>query len=180
MLSRPPQSAHACRRFIALSLALVLLGMVQAFAQRRSPPVLVRRVIDGDTVDIAALGRVGLLGIDAPEIRGGLESSLPFAREAQERLSGLLANRWIRLEYENDAAGSRGSAYVFLEDGRFVNEWMVREGLARVSARRGLRRSAELLGAEAVAQASRRGIWGDRPANPSETYRMRIPKAPLL
>ena len=150
--------------------------MVQA--QRRSPPVQVRRVIDGDTIEIVAVGRVGLLGIDAQELRARLATSAPFAREAQERLSGLLANRWVRLEYEDDAAGSRRSAYVFLEDGRFVNEWMAREGLARVPARRELRRSSELLRAQAEAQASRRGIWGDRAPNPSETYRMRIPKPP--
>ena len=32
----------------------------------RSDPVLVRAVIDGDTIDVATYGRVRLLGIDAP------------------------------------------------------------------------------------------------------------------
>lgn len=63
--------------------------------------------------------------------------------------------------YENDRARSGQSAYVFLDDGRFVNEWMLREGLARASPRSGLRRSRELLAAEAAAQSSRRGIWED-------------------
>jgi micrococcal nuclease len=123
----------------------------------------VRRVVDGDTIDIASLGRVRLLGIEAPALRGRLDTSSSPAREAQQRLSGLLANRWVRLEYESDAdARSRQAAYVFLEDGRFVNEWLVREGLARVSGRKGLRHLDELRQAEAAAQASRRGIWRDR------------------
>ena len=138
-------------------------------AQRRSSSVLVRRVIDGDTIEIASLGRVQLLGVDAQEIGNRTQTSPPLAREAQQRLEGLLANRWVRLEYENGfrATSSAGrSAYVFLEDGRFVNEWLVREGLARVSARQPLRRLRELKEAEAAARASHRGIWRDRASNP--------------
>jgi micrococcal nuclease len=163
------------RPLVALSLSIALLAAAAAAAQRRSPPVLVRYVVDGDTIDVAAVGRVRLLGIDAPEVGRGLDTSAPFAREAQQRLSGLLARRWVRLEYEAGQADrySRRLAYVFLEDGPFVNELLVREGLARVVARQGLTRLGELKRAEAAAQASRRGIWGGRPSIPSETYRLR-------
>lgn len=145
-----------------LLLSLVMLGAPASFAQQRSPSVLVRRVVDGDTIDIQTVGRVQLLGVDAPELSGQVETSAPFAREAQQRLEGLLTNRWVRLEYEGGPGASRRSVYVFLEDGRFVNEWLVREGLARVSARKGLRRRGELEQAETAAKASRRGIWRDR------------------
>jgi endonuclease YncB( thermonuclease family) len=142
-----------------LLLLLVTCGETPTAAQRRSPPVLVRQVVDGDTIEIVGVGRVSLLGIDAPEPRRGTQTQATMAREARERLAGLIANRWVRLEY--DEAGSKGSAYVFLEDGRFVNQWLVREGLARVAARRGLQRSSDLESAEAAAQAARRGIWRD-------------------
>lgn len=163
------------RLLVALSLSIALLVPAAAVAQRRSPPVLVRYVVDGDTIDVATVGRVRLLGIDAPEVGRGSDTSAPFAREAQQRLSGLLAQRWVRLEYEAGPVDrySRRLAYVFLEDGGFVNELLVREGLARVVARQGLTRLGELKRAEAAAQASRRGIWGDRPSIPSETYRLR-------
>ena len=156
--------AHSHRRLIALLLSTVLAGISPALAQRRSASVLVRRVIDGDTIEIMSVGRVQLLGVDAPDIGKRPGTSAPFARDAQQRLEGLLANRWVRLEYETDrdTRASRTTAYVFLEDGRFVNEWLVREGLARVSARQGLRRLGELKQAEAAAQASRRGVWRDR------------------
>lgn len=179
MLTRSRRLTCAYRRFIALALSIGLLGTVPGFAQQRSVLVLVRRVVDGDTIDIVSVGRVSLLGIDAPELGGRSATPAPFAREAEQRLAGLLANRWVRLEYEDASAVRRQSAYVFLEDGRFVNEWLVREGLARVSARAGLRRLNELKIAEADAQASRRGIWGHRPSIPSETYRMRVPKPPV-
>ena len=48
----------------------------------RSDPVMVRAVIDGDTIDVTAVGRVRLLGIDAPEIGRGFDTSAPFGREA--------------------------------------------------------------------------------------------------
>ena len=66
----------------------------------RSESVLVRFVIDGDTIDVATVGRVRLLGIDAPEIGRGFDTPAPFGREARARLSALLLHRWVRLEQE--------------------------------------------------------------------------------
>src|SRR5213596_314255 len=83
----------------------------------RSPSVMVRAVIDGDTIDVATIGRVRLLGIDAP---GTAE---PFAREARDRLTSLVLLRWVRLEHEGSAreAGGRHRAYVIRDDNLFVN-----------------------------------------------------------
>jgi endonuclease YncB( thermonuclease family) len=153
-----------CLRFWATVFtlsAVAATGSMLLGAQQRSPPVLVQRVIDGDTIDVARVGRVQLLGIDAPELGARRAGHTPDARAAWERLSGLLVNRWVRLEYEagSGAKSSARAVYVFLGDGRFVNEWMLREGLARVAARAGLRRLAELERAELDARAARRGLW---------------------
>jgi endonuclease YncB( thermonuclease family) len=120
--------------------------------------LLVRRIVDGDSIEIENIGRINLLGLAAPRSNRA-ETGNSLAREAQRRLEGLLVNRWVRLEYENDTARPGRAAYVFLDDGRFVNEWMIREGLARASPRSGLRRARELVAAEAEAQSARRGIW---------------------
>ena len=136
----------------------------------------VTQVIDGDTVDVAGLGRVRLLGIDAPEIGGPFERPAPFALEARDELQMLVLNRFARFECdlvpEDDKYGRR-LAYVVLETGEFVNARLVRDGLARVSARRRLRRWDELRSAEAEAQQRRRGMWGDNPRVPPESYRLR-------
>jgi endonuclease YncB( thermonuclease family) len=124
-----------------------------------SPPVLVLKVPDGNSVQVAALGHVRLLGIAAPPLTRGNGASPPFALQAQQRLAGLVQNRWVRFEYDG-AAGSRHSAYLFLETGVFVNELLVREGLARATGRTGLARSEALKSAQAEARAARRGIWG--------------------
>ncbi len=156
---------------------LIILSLVgAAFLQTgttnhgvlRSDPVLVRSVIDGDTIDVATIGRVRLLGIDAPEIGRGFETSAPFGREARDRLTSLLLHRWVRLEQDGPSLDmyNRHLAYVQTEDGQFVNALLVREGLARVSARLPLTRMQELQGAEREAQAARRGMWGSAPPTP--------------
>jgi endonuclease YncB( thermonuclease family) len=124
---------------------------------------------------VSNVGRVRLLGIDAPEIGRGLETSAPFGREARDRLTALLINRWVRLEHDGVSADvyNRRLAYVVTGDGTLVNATMVREGLARVSARTPLSRLAELQRAEAEAQAFRRGMWGATPQIPSTGYTRR-------
>jgi micrococcal nuclease len=168
-----------------VQILLTLLTAAVAVAQTggatsglaRSAPVLVRQVFDGDTVDVGGVGRVRLLGIDAPEVSHGLDTPAPFGLEAKERLTALLLHRWVRLEEDGDRvdAYKRRLAYVWTEDGQFINAVIVREGLARVSARTAIARLDELKRAEAEAQTFRRGIWGSAPQIPSAGYTRRSP-----
>lgn len=139
---------------------------------RRDLRYVVRFVIDGDTVDLSGAGRVRLLGIDAPEVGRSFETSAPFAVEARDRLASLLITRWVRLEGDDEERDGYGRllAYVIRDDGLFVNADLLRMGLARVSARRPLRRLSELRRAEEEAQRARRGIWGGRPSIPAPSY----------
>jgi endonuclease YncB( thermonuclease family) len=136
-----------------------------------SESLLVVAVLDGDTIQVARLGRVRLLGIDAPEIGRGFDTAAPFAREARDRLTELLLRRWVHLESDglHIDAYKRRLAYVLRDDGMFVNAVVVREGLARVTARVPLRRLDELRRAEVEAQRARRGIWGGAPQLPGST-----------
>jgi micrococcal nuclease len=138
----------------------------------RSDSVLVNAVIDGDTIDVSTIGRVRLLGIDAPETSHGLDTAAPFGREARARLTGLVLHRWVRLEMEGAPLDmyNRHLAYVLTEDGQLINATLVREGLARVSARLPLTRLGELKRAESEAQAFRRGMWGTAPSIPPAGY----------
>src|SRR4051812_18227210 len=159
---------------IALVMAAVAAAQMPSASMRvtRSAPLLVRAVVDGDTIDVASVGRVRLLGIHAPEIGRGYDTSAPFGREARERLTQLVLRRWVRLEQEGPIFDlyNRHLAYVLTEDGLFVNAALVRDGLARVSARVPLARLPELQRAEAEAQAFRRGMWGSAPQIPPPGY----------
>jgi micrococcal nuclease len=132
-----------------MQILLALLGLVLATTAtssstltsgttpQRADPVLVRSVLDGDTIDVVGVGRVRLLGIDAPERGYGLGTAAPFAHEAREKLISLILHRWVRLETDVEKLDgyNRHLAYVVREDGLFVNAELVRDGLARVSAR---------------------------------------------
>ena len=162
---------------LTVLVAAVAVPQTSAFSNRvtRSDPVLVRSVVDGDTIDVTTIGRVRLLGIDAPELGRGFDTSAPFGREAREWLTRRILHRWVRLEQEGAALDvySRHLAYVVTEDGVCVNTLLVREGLARVSARVPLTRLQELQHAEAEAQAFRRGMWGAAPQIPAPGYTQR-------
>lgn len=142
--------------------------------------VTVTRVIDGDTIDAVSGGRIRLLGIDAPELGGRYEHDAPFAREARDRLAGLVLRRSVRLEFDQERRDDYGRslAYVLTGDGVVVNTILVRDGLARVSARRRLARLDELQRAEDEARRWRRGLWGSPP--PAGGNEVRVPRAPAL
>jgi micrococcal nuclease len=167
---------------IAVAAVAVLQTSSLGGRVKRSEPLLVRWVIDGDTIDVATVGRVRLLGIDAPEIGRGFDTSAPFGREARDRLAALVLHRWVRLEYDGVArdAYNRHLAYVITGDNLFVNAVLVRDGLARVSARIPLTRLDDLQRAEAEAKSGRRGMWGSAPPNPPASYtpRSRATRSP--
>ena len=160
---------------VLLAAAANLDASAQLAARALSDPVLVRAVFDGDTIDVSTIGRVRLLGIDAPEIGRGFDTPAPFGPEARDRLASLVLHRWVRLEQDGDAtdAYARRLAYVIREDGVLVNAAIVRDAHARVTARAPLRRLQELKRAEAEAQAFRRGMWGAAPPIPSSSYTRR-------
>ena len=163
------------------TVSLAAVAAIQILAPATtSQPVLVTRVFDGDTVDVAGVGHVRLLGIDAPELGRGFDTAAPYAAASRERLSALVLQRWIRLEYEGpreDAYG-RKLAYLLLEDGTNVNAVLLREGLARISARIPLQRLDELRRAESEAQAFHRGMWRDAPDAQKETLDSSVTRSP--
>jgi endonuclease YncB( thermonuclease family) len=137
--------------------------------------VLVREVLDGNTIVVSNVGRVRLLGIHAPAAGDRTREGTPLGRQARDRLTGLLVNRWVRLEQDRASTGVRRRlAYVMTGDGTCVNTTMVREGLARVAGRPPLTRLAELQRAEAEARMLGRGIWGSAPQSRSRRYTERL------
>jgi micrococcal nuclease len=90
----------------------------------------VEGVTDGDTLSLSGVGKVRLIGIDTPEVYGGVEC---YGREASAFAKRLLPpGRRVRYELgveERDRYG-RALAYVWLDDGRFLNRLLVARGYA--------------------------------------------------
>jgi micrococcal nuclease len=90
----------------------------------------VSRVVDGDTVELRGVGKVRLIGVDTPEVYGGVEC---YGREASAYAKRQLAGRRVRYAVgreERDRYG-RLLAYLWLEDGRSFNALLVSGGYAQ-------------------------------------------------
>jgi micrococcal nuclease len=132
---------------------------------------VVVRVVDGDTVHIAApdLGRattkVRLLGIDAPEMGSGKSERMYFAEEATAFAQHLALDQVVGI-YLDERAGSRDRydrllAYIELPDGRFLNEELVSQGYAYADRRFRHSYYQKYLQLEAGARSARQGLWKD-------------------
>jgi len=88
------------------------------------------RVVDGDTLVLRAAGKTRLIGVDTPEVYGGLEC---FGRKASVFAERTLRPR-LRVTVERDVEErdryGRTLLYVRLPDGRSFNELLVRRGFA--------------------------------------------------
>jgi micrococcal nuclease len=85
---------------------------------------------DGDTLWLSGIGKVRLIGMDTPEVYGGVEC---FGREASafvERTVPLGAEVRYRLGVDERDRYGRALAYVWLRDGRFLNRLLVARGYA--------------------------------------------------
>ncbi len=135
--------------------------------------VRVARVIDGDTLEIAAPDPVEgrpathlrLLGIDAPEPAGRDQPAEAHADDAAALAAALVEGRDVTLTLESHRTrGSFGQvlAHVTLPDGSSLNEALLSAGLARADERWPhalLDRYAQL---ERAARRQELGIWAEK------------------
>lgn len=149
--------------------SLVLAGVMPAgIAACSASPTqapatgVVAQVQDGDTLTLTDGRRVRLLGIDAPELEKEGQPAEFLAHKARKVLTDLTRGQRVRLEYDQLRYDrfQRLLAYVFLEDGTFVNRELVAQGLARVYTQPpNTARQGELLAAQREALEAGRGIW---------------------
>ncbi len=117
----------------------------------------VKRVIDGDTLELDKGQIVRLVGINAPN------NGEPFEEEATEYTKKLVEGKKARLEYDvykSDRFG-RILAYIILDNKNLSIE-LVRKGLAKVvfyEKRKPLIYQQQLLDAEKEAKTKKLGLW---------------------
>lgn len=134
---------------------------------------LVRYVIDGDTIVLKNGTKVRYRGINSPEIPHKDTPGEPMGWEATRRNRQLVRGRLVRLVQDDEKRDRFGRllAYVFLPDGRMVNEILVREGMAFVCfSKKGSPFSKRLLAAQREAIDAGRGIWSIPPVRPEPYY----------
>jgi endonuclease YncB( thermonuclease family) len=122
----------------------------------------VKFVYDGDTVLLENGEKVRYLGINAPEVDHTGGKSEYMAHEAWKFNREMVKGVQVRLEPDKETQDRYGRylAYVFLNNGKMVNERLVCEGLAHVMFKdRGLKYGGLLLDSQRKAMKARQGIW---------------------
>ena len=127
----------------------------------------VKKVVDGDTFwidDGSQKGlKIRLIGVDAPESRNsGTKGMTFFGREASDYLTTLIAGKKVRLEYDVGQFDKYGRtlAYVYLEDGTFVNASLVKNGYATVmTVPPNVKYADTFLKLERKARNHKKGLW---------------------
>jgi micrococcal nuclease len=121
-------SNHRLFHFLFLVLSLLLGFTVSAWAEK------VIYVIDGDTVILDNHERVRFIGIDAPEVASKYHRAEYYGKEAKKYLQGRIEGQEVVLKPGKEPFDKyeRRLAYVYLPDGTFINEELVRLGYADV------------------------------------------------
>ncbi len=141
------------------------------------------RVVDGDTIVISKNKKdekVRLIGVNTPETHHPTKGVEPYGPEAaaytKKRLDG--TNVRIVIGEEPRDKYKRLLAYVYLEDGTFFNEELVREGYAQVmTIPPNDKFSKTFIKRQREAREAKRGLWGLDPKE-DQTKPLNV-KAPL-
>jgi micrococcal nuclease len=133
----------------------------------------VTRIIDGDTIELDKSETVRLIGIDAPELNDGVESDVALAKECHAFLRGLIEYKKVRLEHDQKTTDvfNRTLAYIYLEDGTFVNAKVLQEGYGRAYAAYPFKYLEEFQNHEQVAKSKALGIWLTKSSSSAVEYK---------
>lgn len=136
----------------------------------------VQRVVDGDTLKLSGGQRVRLIGVDTPEVhysnklardaersRKDIKAIQSLGRKASDFTKDLCLGKKVRLEFdvEKHDRYRRLLAYVYLEDGTFVNARILEEGFGQVmTIPPNVKYSEYFLKLQRKARENNKGLWG--------------------
>lgn len=155
---------HPIHRWPGLAiLAVALLSCAAGLPQ----DAVVRRVIDGDTIELSDGRLVRYIGIDTPEVRRRVgsqwvEDPQPFGHEAAAANRRWVEGKSVRLEYDVQTHDRYGRllAYVFV-GGQMVNAALLEEGYAQLlTIPPDVKYAEQFRRLVQEARTARRGLWG--------------------
>jgi micrococcal nuclease len=154
--------------FVAIVALTLFISVSCEKPSRRISPLaaepwrLVTRVVDGDTLVLDGGERVRLIGVDTPESVDPRRPVQCFANQAAAFTRRMVESRRVRLEYgpEKKDRYGRTLAFVYLEDGTFLNALLVREGYGHAYTRFPFKYMDEFRQYERQAREADRGLWG--------------------
>ncbi len=128
----------------------------------QSKAYLCERVVDGDTIIIENNERVRLIGVDTPETVHPNKPVEYFGKEASAFTKRMVEGKKVRLEYDLEVKDKYGRtlAYVFLEDGTFLNAEIIKQGYGFAYTKFPFKYLEEFRQYEREAREEKKGLWG--------------------
>ncbi len=137
-----------------------------ATASEQGERAEVIKVIDGDTFEISGGQKVRLVGIDTPETVDPRRPVGCFGKEASNEAKKLLWGKEVILQKDVSDTDKYGRllryVYLSLDDGKllFVNDYLVREGFAKVyTYPPDVKFNEQFLEAQTAARENQKGLW---------------------
>lgn len=145
----------------------LFISVIPSPAQTGSKWYQVSKIVDGDTFWIInAKGeneKIRLIGVDAPESRkSGKKETGFYGKESKIYLEQILTGRKVRLEYDVSKYDryKRTLAYVYLENGTFLNAHLIKNGYASVmTVPPNVRFADQFVQLQKEAREKKRGLW---------------------
>ena len=155
------------------SLIIVLLWIIFSSAQSQQIWRTCVIVIDGDTIILDGNEIVRLIGIDTPETKDPRKPLQYYGREAYEFTKRLVEGKKVRLAYDLNKEDKYGRtlAYVYLEDGTFLNAEVVKQGYGFAYRYFLFKYFDEFKQYEIEARENEIGLWSDGGGEESQAAR---------
>ena len=125
----------------------------------------VTTVIDGDTIKCKIINgkqeTIRLIGVDTPETKHPNKPVEYFGKEASKFTKNLVEGKLVKLEYDwqrKDRYG-RTLAYVYLEDGTFVNAEIIKQGYGFAYTKFPFKYFDQFRLYEQQARKNKKGLW---------------------
>lgn len=139
----------------------VTILLILSFALAGQSVYKVKRVIDGDTIELENGEPVRYIGIDTPETKHPSKPLQYYGKEASEANRSLVEGKEVRLEFDVQQRDKYGRllAYVYVGD-TFVNAWLVENGYAQIlTIPPNVKYQDKFLELQKKAREEGRGLW---------------------
>ena len=122
------------------------------------------RVVDGDTIIVKIAGVkeiVRLIGVDTSETKHPRMPVQYFGKEASMFTTNMVEGKKVRLEFDQNQRDKykRLLAYVYLEDGTFLNAEIIKQGYGYAYTKFPFKYMQEFRIYEKEARINKRGLW---------------------
>jgi micrococcal nuclease len=161
-------SSKAVKTLLAV-LLLTFLFLTPCRASTDRQKAVVEKALSGDTLRLKSGKTLRYIGVECYPMQSKVLLIQEYGEKALLFNESLVGGKEISLEWDSKIRDERNNllAYVFLEDGRFVNLELLKTGHAKTRIRApNTRYAAELRQGESLAQRDRKGIWEKEPVDP--------------